>query len=590
LLRAILIIIAIGMQLFAQGANADPAPSEFVSLVHNGQFSDPSDKSWPRFPAGATVGAPEAGVPGNVLHVPFGNPPHGNAYDITFGQTNQAPIHAGDTIYFRAWMRSTEGSKIGVVYEESAPPNTKILRMTATLTPQWTEYRFADIATRDYAPGQARLTFFLGYGAGSADFADVRVEEAGRTPLAALPITYNYFDGKQNTDSWRPAALARIEKIRKGDLAIKVVDQQNRAVAGASVEVHQLRHSFHFGTAVHADLILMPGDDGDKYRESLLRMFNTAVFEGEMKWMSPPKDYATMYKAIDWLKQHDFDIRGHNLVWGGWHFLPPEMQQMNASQAMDLIHARITDMVVNRFKGDVYTWDVVNEPIGAPALWEKIGYDKIGQVYKWTREADPSIQLALNDYDLTEEESSGSNSRHKLEALVQQLRAEGAPVDVIGMQCHIRIPMTTISRVLEILDELAALHIRLEVTEYDLSVMDDTVHGQYTRDFLTAMFSHPAVQGFTVWGFWEGSQWVAAEGGAMIRRDWTPRPAAQAWEDLTKRQWWTNAAGVTNAGGDYRLRAFYGRHQITVSNGTLSKTVDIDLQPGQPANVVVQLP
>ena len=73
------------------------------------------------------------------------------------------------------------------------------------------------------------------------------------------------------------------------------------------------------------------------------------------------------------------------------------------------------------------------------------------------------------------------------------------------------------------------------------------------------------------WGFWEGAHWLAKQGGAIVRRDFSPRPAAEMYEKLVFHDWWTNAKGTTSKTGDYQTRAFLGTQEITVSHN--GKTV-----------------
>ena len=121
--------------------------------------------------------------------------------------------------------------------------------------------------------------------------------------------------------------------------------------------------------------------------------------------------------------------------------------------------------------------------------------------------------------------------------------AAGAPIDGIGLQSHFDSNLTPPSRVLELIDQFAAFGKDLQVTEFDVSVADEQVQADYTRDFLTVCFSHPAMKGFMIWGFWEGAHWKPS--AAMIRRDWSTKPNYDAWNDLIYRQWWTDARGVT---------------------------------------------
>ncbi|MFI5380849.1 MAG: hypothetical protein ACHRHE_16240 [Tepidisphaerales bacterium] len=85
------------------------------------------------------------------------------------------------------------------------------------------------------------------------------------------------------------------------------------------------------------------------------------------------------------------------------------------------------------------------------------------------------------------------------------------------------------------------------------------------RDFMTAVFSHPATEAFTQWGFWEGRHWKPQ--CATIRKDWTLKPNGQAYMDLVFKQWWTDVKGKTAADGTFAVRGFLGDYQITVTSG-----------------------
>ena len=136
-------------------------------------------------------------------------------------------------------------------------------------------------------------------------------------------------------------------------------------------------------------------------------------------------------------------------------------------------------------------------------------------------------------------------------------------IDGIGLQSHFDSNLTAPSRVLELLDQFAAFGKDLQVTEFDISMPDEQVQADYTRDFLTVCFSHPAIKGFLMWGFWEGAHWEPV--AAMIRRDWSTKPNYAVWNDLLYNQWWSDFRGTTGADGVFRTRGFLGDYDIEVT-------------------------
>lgn len=560
-----------------------------VAIVPEAKLSNGEQSGWaPTALSSFTTVA--AGQPNfaRAVMATFANNPNGSPWAISLHAASTGKVRVGHTVYMQAWLRSPTSSKICLIFEHASDPFTKSIESVLTLSPQWKEYRVAGVSTATYEPGQAQLTIFLNYGTGSVEIGDIRADDIGVKPLSSLPVTIAYYT-KPPSDAWRAPALARIEKYRKGDLTVKVRDSHGHPISGATVKIDQIRQDFRFGTAVPASLIVAKGQIADRFRTYLLRFFNTVVFGNDLKWHQlGAEDYTDVDAAIKWLDEHGFRIRGHNLVWGSFQYLPKGLEQMSNEQIVAALRRRIVD-AVSRFKGKVYIWDVVNEAATERALWDRIGWDKFVDVYKWAREVDPNVQLCYNDYNWTEEEAVGTNQRNVALSRVKMLIEQGAPLDVIGLQSHDEPPLTAISRVIEIVNNIAKLGKKLEVTEYDLSVQNDKFHGEYMRDFLTAMYSIPQVQSFVMWGFWEGDHWRASEGGAMVRRDWTLRPAAKIWEDLTRRQWWTKASGKTDEGGTLRTRAFYGTLKVTVSAQGKTAVEDVAVSPGKAGSVMITI-
>jgi hypothetical protein len=117
--------------------------------------------------------------------------------------------------------------------------------------------------------------------------------------------------------------------------------------------------------------------------------------------------------------------------------------------------------------------------------------------------------------------------------------------------------------------------------------MDDLeTAGAFTRDFYTALFSHPSVQGIIMWGFWDGSHWK--NNAAMYKGDWTLKPGGQAYRDLVLRDWKTNVQLTTDAEGRVTTRGFLGDYEIQASVAGRTKPVKRSLD-SRGASVTVTL-
>jgi hypothetical protein len=134
------------------------------------------------------------------------------------------------------------------------------------------------------------------------------------------------------------------------------------------------------------------------------------------------------------------------------------------------------------------------------------------------------------------------------------------------MQGHFGTQFTAPERLWQILDRYAVYGKRIQVTEFDIDTEDEEAQAAYTRDFLTAVFAHPSIDGFMMWGFWEARHWRPR--AAMFRRDWSIKPNGYAFYDLVHREWSTDETGVTNSEGEWVVRGFKGRYDIEVRAGS----------------------
>ena len=155
------------------------------------------------------------------------------------------------------------------------------------------------------------------------------------------------------------------------------------------------------------------------------------------------------------------------------------------------------------------------------------------------------------------------------------LLAQGAPLAGIGLQSHFGWDLTAPTMILKELDRFGELGLELEITEHDIDITDEQAQADYTRDFMTLAFSHPAVTGFLSWGFWEGMHWKPT--GAYFRKDWSLKPAGKVWIDLVTEKWWTSAEGKTTGNGTYQTRGFLGDYEVVVRKGSQVKTLRFPL-------------
>ncbi|MEV1174278.1 endo-1,4-beta-xylanase [Nonomuraea sp. NPDC049784] len=172
--------------------------------------------------------------------------------------------------------------------------------------------------------------------------------------------------------------------------------------------------------------------------------------------------------------------------------------------------------------------------------------------------------------------------------MVRSLKDGGAPIGGIGIQGHFAgEQLTPPADLVTLINKFTGIGLPVAITEFDVGTTDEQLQADYTRDFLTTMFSMPQVTGVSTFGFWEGDTWDPKR--ALFRTDYTPKPNALAWRDLIYGKWWTKASATTGPTGSTTVRGFLGDYTVKVSAGGVTKEAAVSMPTiaGKAITVVV---
>ncbi|MFW6066053.1 MAG: endo-1,4-beta-xylanase, partial [Planctomycetota bacterium] len=368
---------------------------------------------------------------------------------------------------------------------------------------------------------------------------------------------------------WRQVAAEQIDRIRKADLTVIVTDSSGEPVARAKVRAAMQRHAFGFGTAVAADR--MPGGrrENEEYARHVKELFNRATIENALKWPQWQRaggpDSQAM-RTLRWLGEQDMLRHGHVMVWPSWSKTPDELEDLadEPEKLAAAVREHIID-IASATRGLTEEWDVINEPFANHDLMDVLGRDAMADWFRTAREHAPGTVLMINDYGIlnTGGRLNTDHQNHYHET-VAFLLEQDAPLDAIGLQGHFGWRLTPPRRLWDILDRFAEFDLPLHVTEFDVNISDEPLQARYTRDFLTAVFAHEAVESFTMWGFWEGRHW--RPDAAIMREDFSMKPNGEAYRELVFEKWWTDENVATDTDGRAVIRGFKGDYELTVES------------------------
>lgn len=364
-----------------------------------------------------------------------------------------------------------------------------------------------------------------------------------------------------------------IAKHRMGTLVVK-------AAPGARIEVEQLRHEFWFGATLPGSIFngRASAQDVAKFDEVFLSHFNAGVIESAFKWHDMERekgrvDYSTVDAMLAWAHKHDIPLRGHCIYWGIPNRVQPWVKELNDDDLRLALQQRGRSIGA-RYRGRFAEYDLNNEMIHANYYADRLGPEITKQMAQWVKEGDPDAQLYLNDYDILTGRRLDDYVKH-----IRTLLDMGVPIAGIGVQGHLHGDSFDPVALKNALDELAKFKLPIRVTEFNfpgqrskyyttdrqgrLTPEEEQAKAAALQQYFDICFSHPAVTGILMWGFWEGANWIPQS--SLCQRDWTPTPAAAAYMDLVKNRWWSRWSGTADAKGVAIIPVFFGKHRVSVN-------------------------
>ncbi len=506
-----------------------------------------------------------------------------NPWDAAVRFNIRQPITQGDSLLLVIWVRGVSAADgegyFTHIFEQTASPYDKSLSLAHTPSKEWQQWMIPFQAGLTLSAGQGRYQMNLGFQAQKIEIAGLVILNFGTAyTVAQLPRSRYHLDyaGHSPDAPWRAEALARIENLRKASLRIQVVDRRGAPVPGATVHIRMKRHSFGFGTALSMGRMLGTTADDEKYRERIFNLngdgktWSIIVFENALKWPDWEGPWEgtkeQVVATVKALRDAGILVRGHNLVWPGWQYLPSDIQ---ANHNPDYVRNRITEHIPEEagypgLKGQIAEWDVLNEPAHLSDLRNLFGGEQIyADWFKLAAQTDPDAKLYINDYSIISNGGKDTVMQARYRSVIDSILSNGGRIDGIGMQGHVDSTLTGPETVYRIFNDFSSYGAAISITEFDALGADEEIMGDYMRDLLIICFSHPRVENFLMWGFWDGAHWH--QDAPLFHDDWTLKPSGQAFLQTVFDDWWTDVSAVSNQQGAAEVRGFLGDYEVDVA-------------------------
>ncbi|MEO1374459.1 MAG: endo-1,4-beta-xylanase [Cyanobacteria bacterium J06635_10] len=312
----------------------------------------------------------------------------------------------------------------------------------------------------------------------------------------------------------------------------------------ASLKQRAAKKNLIFGAAIRYDQL----SSDEEYAQSVIKECGMLVPEWGLKWSVYPNTLRPTpetfdFTAADWMlnfaRTHNMEYRGHTLVWH--QSLPSWFENtVNPQNARTFLEQHIKT-VVTRYKGQVHSWDVVNEAIktrdGHPdglrkTPWlEFLGEDYIELAFRLAHEADPKAMLVYNDYGLEYDIAEDEDKRNAVIKLLKRLKSKGTPIHALGIQAHLDGGETNFNpqKIKDFLAQVADMGLKILITELDVIDKDlpediairDRIVAKAYSNYLKVALEQPAVIAVITWGLSDKYSWLDVfhprEDGAPVR-------------------------------------------------------------------------
>ncbi len=387
-------------------------------------------------------------------------------------------------------------------------------------------------------------------------------------------------------------ARERIRDIRMREVVVRLRDE-GQALPDTSISIRMKNHDFLFGAVSYFYGTTDHPGKNSRFTEWFTRLFNYTMVPFHWNWYEPERgSYDEPYTGnlARWAKANGLKSKLHALI---WHECCPTW--LGDDEVEEAYIKRLTHLMEQY--GDSFDFfDLINEITVADRFdnpvsrWIKQKGDieviKFGT--ELVRSLKPDVPLIYGEWNVHGEEYP---------ALLQRMRDADVDIDLLGIQSHMHRDLWSHEEAWRVMETAAAFGWPIHFPEvsvcsgkplgqmsylpgaknvYTETPEDALWQAEFTRDFYTILFSHPAVEAVS-WFDFVDHRWLGAPAG-LVDDDLHPKPVYTALWDLIHREWHSDADLTSSESGVADARLFFGQYEITVYRDGEARTFDWELK------------
>lgn len=279
-------------------------------------------------------------------------------------------------------------------------------------------------------------------------------------------------------------------------------------------------------------------------RRSFLMGFEQLTPENEMKMERlQPAPGVFRFREADWIvrfaRKYCKRIRGHTLVYGRQLPRWASDGRFDAARLGFEMEWHVRS-VMDRYRGRVGEWDVVNEAIAADGeytrnVWFRaLGKSYVERAFRAAHDADPGAALFYNDSGI---ELPNHPHTVAVRAMIADLRRRGVPVHGVGIQNHVSTTHNASEAALaKTIRKFTKLGVTVAITEMDVKLDSPGAPARRLerqrlvyRAAARACRRNPRCTSFSTWGVGDRVSWLGpAAQGLLFDFGYQRKPAYSA--------------------------------------------------------------
>lgn len=316
--------------------------------------------------------------------------------------------------------------------------------------------------------------------------------------------------------SWKSAAIAAIDRIRKASLTITPDARHSNPfycsryggsycidISQMYVEIKQTRSEYAFGSSVYPDL-LSGSLANPTYDQFVFKNFEWGLINEELQWNKMESVQGIMHanitrEAIEVLRSNRIKAWGSGLFSALRTNNPDWLKLLSLWDVQKAIQNRF-DTIASEFNNSFDNLDVYSDYLLDDYMETITRTTNITeQLFKTAHEKFPTARLFLDESNVLN--SSIHTTAYSI--LAKRLQKSHIPVHGLGIRAHFNTTEIDMDVIKYRLDKLVEARLPIWISSLAIHDANVTRRAEHLEDIMYLLFSYPEVEGMILDGVWD---------------------------------------------------------------------------------------